>query len=631
MKKERKKPPKHRPQSMNVITRFLVVFFLAVWVLGMVLVTYSITLELCDKLQYEAQIYASKWASREYVFKGVNQDAPGYADLCRLENMSNSGLAVHLHPNILSAKSGMLENDEFLPYGFAISYHFHDGQRLIEQSSAFSYLAFTYLNATEWENGASFQPNTAYGYINESKLDQSCGDTIWLNSDNQGALARMTGWFEGAEFHPITVETTRMDAADPGKRDRLIWKPVYEASAPADQEAVIIYSQIDSQLWLFDMSDYGLMHLPVTIDDTTYRSLADVLSGISEKDSLTDRVARGYGEYQDTDGNSVHVRVALRANPLGYTIRLLMPFYLITFVLMGGMVGLILHSIHKNLVQPIDQIARCCTGNPTPLPVRYNPRWQEARMLEENFCCVTEGYQQATAEVRQLQTALHYVQNAEMKRREMISNITHELKTPLAIIHSYAEGLKDGIAADKQEQYLNVVLEETERMDSMVLEMLDLSRLEAGKVRLSADRFSLLGLTRSIFNRLAPVAAEKDLQIQFDMVEEFEITADESRIGQVVTNFATNAIKYTPEGGNIWIKVYRHREQTILCLENECEPLPDEVLSKVWDSFYRMETSHTTKGTGLGLSIAKAIIELHGGTVGVQNTSSGVEFRFTLP
>lgn len=204
-------------------------------------------------------------------------------------------------------------------------------------------------------------------------------------------------------------------------------------------------------------------------------------------------------------------------------------------------------------------------------------------------------------------------------------------RTPLAIIHSYAEGLTEGIAADKQEQYLKVILNETERMDAMVLEMMELSRLEAGKVRLSMEQFSLLGLTRSIFDKLAPVAEERSLQIHFSMAEEFDIAADEGRISQVITNFATNAIKYTPEGGNIWIKVCRHEGKTMFMLENECDPLPTEALSNVWNSFYRAEVSRTTRGTGLGLTIAKAIVELHGGTVHVSNTSNGVEFRFDLP
>ena len=150
-------------------------------------------------------------------------------------------------------------------------------------------------------------------------------------------------------------------------------------------------------------------------------------------------------------------------------------------------------------------------------------------------------------------------------------------------------------------------------------------------MRLAADRFSLLDLTKNVFDRLRPLADEKQLQIHYSMVEDFPITADEARIEQVITNYATNAIKYTPEGGRIWLSVYRHEGKTNFILTNECDPLPDNALEQVWDSFYRIEESRTAKGTGLGLSIARAIIELHGGTVQAKNTSEGVEFRFVLP
>ena len=161
--------------------------------------------------------------------------------------------------------------------------------------------------------------------------------------------------------------------------------------------------------------------------------------------------------------------------------------------------------------------------------------------------------------------------------------------------------------------------------------MLELSRLEAGKVRLAADQFSLVRLTRSIFDTLTSMAQKRRIQIHYVLAEDFDITADEGRISQVITNFATNAIKYTPEGGNVWISVCRHSGRTIFKLENECDPLPPEALESVWNSFYRVDSSRTTPGTGLGLTIAKAIIELHGGTVHASGTSNGVEFRFELP
>ena len=114
----------------------------------------------------------------------------------------------------------------------------------------------------------------------------------------------------------------------------------------------------------------------------------------------------------------------------------------------------------------------------------------------------------------------------------------------------------------------------------MVLEMLDLSRLEAGKVKLSRDDFSLIALTRSIFEKLEMAAQAKDLQIDFNFPDDFTITADESRIAQVVENFATNAIKYAPTGGHISVTIQTDHSSTSFHIENDSEPLSSEALSK---------------------------------------------------
>ena len=164
----------------------------------------------------------------------------------------------------------------------------------------------------------------------------------------------------------------------------------------------------------------------------------------------------------------------------------------------------------------------------------------------------------------------------------------------------------------------------------MVLEMLDLSRLEAGKVKLSRDDFSLIALTRSIFEKLEMAAQAKDLQIDFNFPDDFTITADESRIAQVVENFATNAIKYAPTGGHISVTIQTDHSSTSFHIENDSEPLSSEALSKVWDTFYQTDEARSGGGTGLGLAIAKSIVDLHGGKCSVRNTKSGVEFGFTI-
>ena len=109
------------------------------------------------------------------------------------------------------------------------------------------------------------------------------------------------------------------------------------------------------------------------------------------------------------------------------------------------------------------------------------------------------------------------------------------------------------------------------------------------------------------------------------------VSADENRIRQVIENYVSNAVKYTPEGGAVTAKLRREHGMTTFLVENECQPLPAEALVKVWDSFYRVDGSRTgNSGTGLGLAIAKSIVELHGGSVDVRNTKTGVEFRFTI-
>ena len=135
--------------------------------------------------------------------------------------------------------------------------------------------------------------------------------------------------------------------------------------------------------------------------------------------------------------------------------------------------------IRRELFLPMENMVEYARANYPSSWRGVDSRWLEPHYLQKELMAAQERVRELNKEKTQLSTALDYANNAEENRRLMVSNITHELKTPLAVIHSYAEGLKEGIAADKQEHYLDVILEESERMDAMVLEMLDLSRLEA--------------------------------------------------------------------------------------------------------------------------------------------------------
>lgn len=230
-------------------------------------------------------------------------------------------------------------------------------------------------------------------------------------------------------------------------------------------------------------------------------------------------------------------------------------------------------------------------------------------------------------EITRQKQALEYAKNAEQSRREMTSAIAHELKTPIAVLSSYAEALQENIDAEKQSHYLSVIREETDRMDHMVLELLDLSRLEAGRYKLQREDFDLKDLAREIMEPLMPRIQEKELKLDWQ-VGVTTVNADRRRMGQVVENFMTNAIRHTPQGGKIVLRI--GLEQETFSVENQGSQIPMEQLTKVWETFWQGDSSRSEKGSGLGLAICRTIADLHGGSCKAENTTVGVRFSIRL-
>lgn len=230
-------------------------------------------------------------------------------------------------------------------------------------------------------------------------------------------------------------------------------------------------------------------------------------------------------------------------------------------------------------------------------------------------------------QIQQQKQALNYARDAEASRRQMTSAIAHELKTPIAVLSSYSEALQENIDAEKQKYYLEVIREETDRMDRMVLELLDLSRLEAGKYKLRREKFDLEELVREIIKPLEQQIAEKGVTVEWQLGEK-ETTADRYRFGQVVENFLTNAIRHTPEGGRIILRIGMNHET--FSVENTGRLIPPEQLGKVWETFWQGDQSRNKRGSGLGLAICRSIMFLHGGSCKVENTASGVRFTANI-
>lgn len=232
-----------------------------------------------------------------------------------------------------------------------------------------------------------------------------------------------------------------------------------------------------------------------------------------------------------------------------------------------------------------------------------------------------------------LQVEMEEKRRSEQLRKELIANISHELKTPLGIVKGFAEGLQDGVANDKKDRYLNHIVNETDRMNALIMDMLELSKFEVKAIHLTLRNVSMTTLVQNVVDSFSHQLEGKHLQYELKQEEELFVQADSRRIEQVVLNLLSNAIRHAAENSVISISIERaYSKKVVTVIENTGLPIAKDDLSRVWDQFYRIERSRDRKsgGTGLGLAIVKHILELHDSEFGVVNTNQGVAFSFTL-
>ncbi|MBG9564375.1 ATP-binding protein [Brevibacillus agri] len=233
----------------------------------------------------------------------------------------------------------------------------------------------------------------------------------------------------------------------------------------------------------------------------------------------------------------------------------------------------------------------------------------------------------------QLRSEMDHKQRMELIQKEFVSNASHELKTPLSIVKSFAEGLRDGVGENKRERYIEVILDETEKMEELVRDLLELAKLESKTIKLKKSWFFLSELTEEIVERLMHHFREKELRAVTILANEEALYADQEKIEQVLLNMLVNAIRHANPGSEITVRIEGEAQALRVTIENEGEQIPQEQLSFVWDRFYRIERSRNRKtgGTGLGLAIVRHILELHEASYSVRNTKTGVAFSFSLP
>lgn len=219
-------------------------------------------------------------------------------------------------------------------------------------------------------------------------------------------------------------------------------------------------------------------------------------------------------------------------------------------------------------------------------------------------------------------------------RKEFLSNVSHELKTPLAVISGYAEGLAECVNDDAESRnyYCEVILDETEKMNRMVKSLLSLNQLELGQEHLQLQRFDLTELLLGILQQMSILMEQNGIRLDFSEKESVYVWGDEFKIEEVLMNYLSNAIHHAKGEKRIHV-YYTKQEKTVrVHVFNSGDPIPEQALPEIWTKFYKVDKARTREygGTGIGLSIVKAIMQSHKQDFGVLNHTDGVEFWFEL-
>lgn len=242
-------------------------------------------------------------------------------------------------------------------------------------------------------------------------------------------------------------------------------------------------------------------------------------------------------------------------------------------------------------------------------------------------------------EIGQLAASLEYMASELSKleeyRKDFISNISHDFRSPLTSIKGYVEAIQDGtIPIEKQDRYLNIIVNETNRLSKLTTSLLELNKFDSYGIWLVTKDFDVLDLVRMVMNSYEGKCIEKGIKIWLNNhCEQTMVYGDKTKIQQVIYNLVDNAIKFTPEGKSIYITLTEKSEKIYISVKDEGCGISKEDLQKIWVRFYKADSSRgkDKQGTGLGLSITKEIIKAHNENINVVSTEGvGTEFTFSL-
>lgn len=263
----------------------------------------------------------------------------------------------------------------------------------------------------------------------------------------------------------------------------------------------------------------------------------------------------------------------------------------------------------------------------------------EIDLLGEHMNQLSSALERTISELKtannELQRDIEKKEQIDEMRKEFLSNVSHELKTPLALIQGYAEGLKEGINSDDEESrnfYCDVIMDEADKMNIMVKKLLTLNQLEFGNDNISMERFDIVAMIRNFLQSADILIKQNEITLHVEEAPPIYVWADEFKTEEVFRNFFSNAMNHVNGEKSINIKYQLLDGKVRISVFNTGEPIPEESLPHIWEKFYKVDKARTREygGSGVGLSIVKAIMESMNQQYGVKNYTNGVEFWMEL-
>ena len=318
------------------------------------------------------------------------------------------------------------------------------------------------------------------------------------------------------------------------------------------------------------------------------------------------------------DVNTLYIIAPLHPDPATFRILRNMLFYISFIFLIVSTV--LAYMLSRRITLPIENLTKSATelsqGN-------YN--------INFDGSAFTETKELAKA----LNKASYEMEKTDFYQREIIANVSHDLKTPLTMIRSYAEKILDisGDDPKKRDADLHVIISETERLNRLVGDMLSVSNLQSNNLEMHMEVFDIVEAARDVYESFNVLSSSRGFEVEFHPCRSCYVYGDRTRIMQVMTNFADNAVKYSGDDKFIDIKLTRSGKKVAFHCIDHGVGIPSDEISHVWDKYYRTSANHerAIEGTGLGLAIVKGILNLHNAKFGVDSSEGkGSDFWFEL-